>query len=84
MKMHDHFDRLGRAADRALEAQHRITGATGPETVETVLAMIADTQAELARLSGLTENTLRALKGGKRPSAAQRAALCWAVFRRWS
>jgi len=68
----------------ALEAEARFKTLSGPELIEAATAMIADTQAELARLSGINQNTLTALKKGKRPSAAQRAAILWAVFRRWS
>jgi len=39
------------------------------------------TQADLARLSGLTGNTITAIKRGKRPSAAQRSAILWAIAR---
>lgn len=42
-------------------------------------SMTYGTQADLARLSGLTANTITAIKQGKRPTAAQRAAIYWAI-----
>jgi len=68
----------------ALEAEDRFRNLSGPEIIAEALAMTMGTQADLARLSGLTNNTVTTLKQGKRPNAAQRAALCWAVFRRWA
>lgn len=75
---------LVKAADRALQAERDFAHMTGPQIVEAAISAIADTQAELGRLSGLTQNTLRAMKAGKKPSTAQRAAMAWAVFKRWA
>lgn len=71
---------------RALDAETRFTSATsGADLIAMAVAAICDTQAELARLSGLTDNTLRAIKQGRtRATKAQRAALCWAVVKRWT
>lgn len=70
---------------RALDAETRFARAkSGADLIAMAIAAICDTQAELARLSGLTDNTLRAIKQGKRASKAQRAALCWAVVKRWA
>jgi len=75
-------ERLARAAERALAAREEWRNLTGPELVKAATAAIMDTQATLARLSGMTPNTITALKQGKRPTAAQRAAILWAVFAR--
>lgn len=75
---------LAAAAMRALEARDQFRSLSGPALITLATAMIADTQATLARLSGLTPNTITALKQGKRPTAAQRAAIAWAVFERWT
>lgn len=50
----------------------------GPALIGLAASMVS-TQADLARLSGLTGNTITAIKRGKRPTAAQRAAIYWAV-----
>jgi len=68
----------------ALEAESKFNTLSGPELIAAATALIADTQAELARLSGLTANTITTLKQGKKPTAAQRKAILWAVFKRWS
>jgi len=73
-----------RALTTAMDAERALQNMTGPECVTYAQSAIMDTQAALGRLSGLTQNTLRAFKEGKRPTAAQRAALCWAIFRRWA
>ncbi len=75
-------DQLLAAAERALEARDNFRRLTGPELINAATSAIMDTQAELARLSGMTANTITALKQGKRPTAAQRAAILWAVFAR--
>jgi transcriptional regulator with XRE-family HTH domain len=77
-------ERLGRATERALEAAEKFDGQNGAQTIETALAYIADTRAELARLSGMTPETLRAIERGKRPTRAQKAALAWAIVKRWT
>lgn len=75
-------ERLADAAERALSAREKWRNLSGPELIEAATAAIMDTQANLARLSGMTPNTITALKQGKRPTAAQRAAILWAVFAR--
>lgn len=61
------------------EDVQRMTDAPdGPSLIGLAVAFTS-TQADLARLSGLTGNTITALKRGKRPTAAQRAAIYWAV-----
>lgn len=77
-------EQLARAAVIAINARETFRKMSGPELIEAAVLMIVDTQAELARLSGLTPNTITALKQGKRPTAAQRAAILWAVFARWA
>lgn len=77
-------DRTARAGAQALEAEQAMRQLAGPAFIERAIQELADTQAELVRLSGLTENTVRAIKKGKRPTAAQRAAIMWAIFKRWS
>lgn len=52
----------------------------GPELLAYAMKF-CHSQAEVARVSGITENTLTALKQGKRPSPAQRAALMWGIAR---
>jgi hypothetical protein len=75
-------ERIADAAERALSARENWRNLSGPELIEAATDAIMDTQANLARLSGMTPNTITALKQGKRPSAAQRAAILWAVFAR--
>lgn len=75
-------EHLADAAERALRAREEWRNLTGPELIQAATAAIMDTQATLARLSGMTPNTITALKQGKRPTAAQRAAILWAVFAR--
>ena len=75
---------IRRAYLKAREAESIMRTMKGPELIQYALASIADTQAELARLSGLTPNTVRAIKQGKKASAAQRAAICWAIVVRWT
>lgn len=75
---------IEQAAQKAREAEVAQRNMTGPELLADALAKIADTQAELGRLSGLSQNALRSLKRGGKPTAAQRAAICWAIFTRWS
>ena len=66
----------------ALQAETALASLTGPQAVEHCLNAGLWTQAQLAAASGLAPNTLTAFKKGKRPNAAQRAALCWALAKR--
>lgn len=75
-------EHLASAAERALRAREEWRNLSGPELIEAATTAIMDTQATLARLSGMTPNTITKLKQGKRPTAAQRAAILWAVFAR--
>ena len=77
-------DRYGRALARAIEAETKLAHATGEQAIAIALDCTLDTRAELARLSGMTAETLRAIERGKRPTRAQRAALCWAIVKRWT
>lgn len=78
-------EKTAQAGAIALEAHARLTPIrNGGAFIAEALRMIVDTQAELARLSGLTPNTITAIKQGKRPTAAQRAAISWAIFKRWA
>ena len=53
----------------------------GPQLLDAALQAAPLTQADLARLSGLTQNTITAFRKGKRPSAAQRSAILWGIAR---
>lgn len=77
-------ENLADAAERALRARQNWHNLPGPALIEAATGTIMDTQATLARLSGMTPNTITALKQGKRPTAAQRAAIYWAVFARYA
>lgn len=61
------------------EDVQRLTDAPDGPSLIALAARMASTQADLARLSGLTANTVTAIKKGKRPTAAQRAAIYWAI-----
>ena len=63
-----------RAAARAAET------ADGPGIVALGVSY-TQSQADLARMSGITPNTLTTIKRGKRPTAAHRAAILWAIAR---
>lgn len=52
----------------------------GPALIA-LAVMHTQSQADLSRLSGITPNTLTAIKQGKRPTAAHRAAILWAIAR---
>lgn len=70
------------AAERAMTAAREVANATGPELIDYAKwATYGMTQADLARVSGLTPNTITALNKGKRPTAAQRSAILWAIFK---
>lgn len=66
----------------AIKAEQAMANMSGPETLSYCVEAGMWTQADLARASGLTPATLGAFKKGKRPTAAQRAALCWALTKR--
>jgi len=72
------------ASRRALDAETAMRDLNGADLIAYAQNAIADTQAELSRLSGLNADTIRAIGKGRRVTRAQRAALCWAVFRRWA
>ena len=78
------FEQLGVHAKNALDAHRTLETCDGPTAIKTALNFTIGTRADLARLSGMTAETLRTLERGKRPNAAQRAALSWAVFKRWA
>jgi hypothetical protein len=61
---------------RDLEA--KIQTLSGPDLIAEAMKFSLSRQTDLARHSGLTPNTITALKQGKRPTAAQRAAIMWA------
>ena len=71
-----------RGITAGLEAERQLEHLTGPDALAYVLAAGIWTQADLARASGLNPATLGAFKKGKRPTAAQRAALAWAIAKR--
>jgi hypothetical protein len=73
---------LAAAAAHALEAEQQIGARTsGADLIAFAIAKTMGTQADLARLTGLTPNTITAIKRGKRATAAQRSAILWAIFR---
>ena len=53
----------------------------GPDLLALILARCHLSQADLARLSGITANTLTAIKQGQRLSASTRSALLWGAAR---
>ena len=69
---------------QALEAEKTIAKMSGPECLSFCLDAGIWTQGDLSKASGLAPNTITAFKQGKRPNAAQRAALCWALAKRFS
>lgn len=68
--------------DAGIKAESQLQNMTGPEALDYCLQAGLWTQADLARASGLNPATLGAFKKGKRPTAAQRAALAWAIAKR--
>lgn len=67
---------------RGLTAERMIADMSGPEALAYCLAAGIWSQSDLSRASGITPNTLTAFKRGKKPNAAQRAALAWALAKR--
>lgn len=67
-----HVTDLRRIIDKAARTD-------GPGLIELASHGMMQNQADLARASGLTANTITAIKRGKRPTAAQRAAIYWAI-----
>ena len=67
---------------RALQVEKDIKEMSGPDCIAYLLNVGIWTQADLARNSGMTAATITAIKKGKKPNAAQRAAFCWAIAKR--
>lgn len=69
-----------RAIQQTAEAARQMDGAALIAFCKTIRGGQM-TQADIARGSGLTPNTITALAHGKKPTAAQRAAIMWAIAR---
>ena len=68
---------------RALAFKAFAENARGEDVVRRAMTLTFMTQADLARASGITQETLRRYSAGRRPTAAHVAALSWAVLRRY-
>lgn len=54
--------------------------ASGPDLIALAVRH-CQSQAELSRLSGLTQNTITAIKRGQALNASTRSAILWAIAR---
>jgi hypothetical protein len=68
---------------RALAFKAYAESASGPEILSRALCSAIMSQADLARASGITQETLRRFKKGARPTQAHITAMTWAVMRRY-
>ena len=73
---------LAAKLSRAKQAETAIAKMSGPDCIAYLVDFGMWTQADLARKSGMTAATITAIKKGKKPNAAQRAAFCWAIANR--
>ena len=65
---------------RGMAAERALADMSGREAIAYALRKMVGTQADLARASGITGTTISAMKNSaRRPNAAQRAALAWAI-----